>query len=279
MAKSLSSIKHLFTLLIILASTSVFAEAEDTIRFVRNIEWKETWQYPERPFRENGFFKEKSGVPVVLISIPLPENFSKKNSRISIQPEEWDAFEDTLADITPRDVSVETEHRIVHIRKKPYLEIELIPFREASHKEVKWDKLLKFSVAVSYGKTSEKPEDSLKSGALKYTQTSRLADGKWVKIGTTERGVHKISYSKLEDWGFSEPSKVQVFGNGGTMVPMANNEERPDDIPPVGCIHSGDALFFYSPGPWEWTWDKGQNLLKQKKHKYSPPAFFFLSET
>ncbi|MFO8000846.1 MAG: type IX secretion system sortase PorU, partial [Marinilabilia sp.] len=189
------------------------------------------------------------------------------------------AFEDTLADITPRDVSVEPEHRIVHIRKKPYLEIELIPFRKASHKEVKWDKLLKFSVTVSYDKTSEKPEDSLKSGALKYTQTSRLADGKWVKIGTTERGVHKISYSKLEDWGFSEPSKVQVFGNGGSMVPMANNEERPDDIPPVGCLHSGDALFFYSPGPWEWTWDKGQNLLKQKKHKYSPTAFFFLSET
>jgi len=264
-------------LMILWAVVPVMAGTQDSIRVIREIEWKNPseYQYPELPFHGNGFYENETGIPVVRISLPLPRDFSEENSEINIQPSGWRAYEDTLVDITGEDVSRPTEKRIVYIRKKPWLEIEMVPFRESTQSDAKWDKLNSFVVKINY--TPASPA-SLKSGGQTYTNSSKLSDGHWVKIGSTTRGMHKIPYTKLEEWGFSDPSSVQVFGNPGAMVPMANDKKRPDDLPAIGCLHADNALFFYSPGPWHRIWDRGKNLLKHQLHKYSPTAVFFLSE-
>ncbi|MGM0377682.1 MAG: type IX secretion system sortase PorU, partial [Bacteroidota bacterium] len=266
-------------LMIFLAALPARGSQQDSIRVEREIEWKKSseYQYPELPFHGNGFYEKQSGIPVVRISIPLPEDYSEENSEINIQPSRWSAYEDTLIDITGEDVSVPPEKRIVYIRKKPWLEIEMVPFRKSKKASTKWEKLNRFAVNINYTSTSSSP--ALKAGEQTYTSSSKLSEGNWVKIGSKTRGMHKIPYTKLEEWGFSDPSSVQVFGNPGTMVPMANDEERPDDLPAIGCLHADNALFFYSPGPWRRVWDRGKNILKHKLHKYSPTAIFFLSET
>jgi hypothetical protein len=210
------------------------------------------------------------------LSIHLPDDFSDKDYSVSIDPMTWDTYEGTLADITKEDVSSGPVYRIVHIRKEPYLEIELIPFRASAEENTKWEKLVSFSLNISYEARSA--SHRLKSNALKYATASKLADGKWVKVGTSKRGMHKIPYSTLSDWGFSEPSKVQVYGNPGAMLPMANNAPRPDDLPAIGCLHKNNALFFFSPATWQWKWDENHELFKHQKHLYSPIAFFFLSQ-
>ncbi|MFW6267735.1 MAG: type IX secretion system sortase PorU [Marinilabiliaceae bacterium] len=266
------------TLLMFLWAVVPVLAAQDSLRVVREIKWKSSseFQYPELPFHGNGFYEEESGIPVVRISIPLPENYSEENSEITIQSSQWSAYEDSLVDITGEDVSRPIGKRIVYIRKKPWLEIEMVPFRKGEQSGIKWEKLNSFVVNINYTPASSAPR---KSEERTYTNSSKLSEGHWVKIGTTTRGMHKIPYSKLEEWGFSNPSSVQIFGNPGAMVPMANDEERPDDLPAIGCLHKDNALFFYSPGPWRRIWDREKNILKHQLHKYSPTANFFLSET
>jgi hypothetical protein len=211
----------------------------------------------------------------------LPEDFSKKNQKIeeiSIIPIRWEAAHDNnyLTDITEDDVAENFTYRIVTIRKKAFLEVEIIPFRKQTNQSEKWEKLLRFSIEISF---SDSSPVKLKSDATRYTASSNLSSGSWVKIGSKKRGIHKISYSALQSWGFTNPSKVQVYGNGGTMIPMDNSENRPDDLPAIGCLHSNEAIYFYSPGTWNWHFDQSNEMFNFERHKYTQMAFFFLSET
>ena len=45
-----------------------------------------------------------------------------------------------------------------------------------------------------------------------YAEHSVLSSGKWYKISVTQSGIHEISYSQLKNWGFSDPSRVRIYG-------------------------------------------------------------------
>ncbi len=112
-----------------------------------------------------------------------------------------------------------------------------------------------------------------------YIQRSVLADGKWVKISINESGIHKIPYSSLKSWGFSNPSKVQVFGYGGVMVPNDNRLYRPDDLPKVAIWHHNDNIYFYGQGRDMFVWDEWYEFFNNVRHIYEEKAYYFLSET
>ena len=248
--------------------------------FFETIRWNPQASHPELPFHGTGYFDENSGIPVYRTSFPLPEDFVAGTSVIKqlvLQPLRWkSSIEDQyLTDISSEDLADSLTYRVVTIQKKAFLEIETIPYRKSFNQEDSWEQLIQFSVNLTY---SPQSSHSLKATTSRYTRQSRLASGSWIKIGTRERGIHKIPYSTLQSWGFSNPSRVQVFGNGGAMVPMQNSDDRPDDLPALACLHSNDALFFYSAGTWRWHYDSSNNIFNYEKHKFSPMAFFFLSE-
>ena len=45
-----------------------------------------------------------------------------------------------------------------------------------------------------------------------YSDTSRLATGHWVKVAVSESGIYQITSSDASKWGFSDLSRVRVFG-------------------------------------------------------------------
>ena len=61
-----------------------------------------------------------------------------------------------------------------------------------------------------------------------YATESALKDGHWVKISVSETGMHLISNSNLQKWGFSDPSKVHVYGYGGKRHPARHNSSNND---------------------------------------------------
>lgn len=83
-----------------------------------------------------------------------------------------------------------------------------------------------------------------------FATSSKLAAGRWVKIRITEPGMQQITYDQLRQWGFSDPSKVYVFGFS-TINLASNNftDDLPDDLPAVK-IHRvpGEKIVFYSEG-------------------------------
>lgn len=82
-----------------------------------------------------------------------------------------------------------------------------------------------------------------------YTSGSVLAQGHWVKISVTETGVHFIPASSLRSWGFSDPSKVKVYGYGG--APISNTLSKAnyvDDLPQVQSHATASGVYFYAVG-------------------------------
>ena len=47
-----------------------------------------------------------------------------------------------------------------------------------------------------------------------YAEKSRLAEGNWVKISVDASGVYLLTNTQLRQMGFSDPSKVKIFGYG-----------------------------------------------------------------
>lgn len=280
MAKRSDITIFLFVLSALFLSGSVNSEKIDKTIFVENILWKAMAEYPELPFSGNGFYNEESGVPVYRTTFPLPDDFSSQEvniENVNFIPHQWKSVSGSnyLTDVTNNDVGDNFTCRIVTIRKKAFLEVEVIPYRKTGEQQENWEQLLQFSVELKF---SAKNDSKLKSSSSRYADRSILASGNWVKIGSNERGIHKIPYATLQSWGFPEPSKVQIYGNGGAMIPMSNSEDRPDDLPAMACLHTNDALFFYSPGTWRWNYDTNTGFFNFEKHKFSQMAFFFLSD-
>ena len=78
-----------------------------------------------------------------------------------------------------------------------------------------------------------------------YTSESVLMTGKWVKIKVRNTGMHQITDEQLREMGFSDPSKVAVYGYSG--LAFADNRlssDIPDDLPPVPVArHNGKLIF------------------------------------
>jgi len=76
---------------------------------------------------------------------------------------------------------------------------------------------------------------------------SVLASGHWVKIKVGEHGIHQITPAELADWGFDDPSKITVYGYGGTLA-LDNRFEAsvPDDLTQIPSVRTSDGrILFY----------------------------------
>ena len=114
-----------------------------------------------------------------------------------------------------------------------------------------------------------------------WKTSSVLKQGKWLKIAISERGIVKIPHSKLISWGFTDPTKVNVFGSGGVILSEDPGEINYDDLEQSAVWHDKnngtDCLFFYAPGTTEWTLDATNKIFKHRLDDYSTKGYFFLS--
>ena len=95
-----------------------------------------------------------------------------------------------------------------------------------------------------------------------YAEQSRLAQGKWVKIKVSESGVYKITQSDARKWGFSDISKLRIYGYGGAPIPeVLTRSAYVDDVPQVQVLRDKNAIYFYAQGPI--TWKAGRNITYQ----------------
>lgn len=112
-----------------------------------------------------------------------------------------------------------------------------------------------------------------------YTSTSRLASGKWIKIAIPKSGVYHITASDLRSWGFSDATKVHVYGYGGATMPiLLTKSTYKDDLPPVQQISDNSGITFYAVGPEEYTRAVTGRYV-QSTNIYDTQGYYFLSDT
>lgn len=110
-----------------------------------------------------------------------------------------------------------------------------------------------------------------------YASSSVLAEGNWVKISVSQSGMHLITVSDLKSWGFSDPSKVRVYGYGGERLPDRLTESTYiDDLPAVPSVVTTRGLMFYAKGPVAWSYDGVRYI--HSLNPYSTVGYYFLSD-
>lgn len=114
-----------------------------------------------------------------------------------------------------------------------------------------------------------------------YAASSRLASGKWVKVGVSTTGIQFISAANLRKMGFADPTKVRAFGFGGRELPMTLTENQPDDLPTAPCIATSKGLYFfaYNNVRWDYAGNLGRTPFTHVGHSYADESWYFLSDS
>ncbi|MDN4164704.1 type IX secretion system sortase PorU [Cytophagales bacterium LB-30] len=116
-----------------------------------------------------------------------------------------------------------------------------------------------------------------------------LRNGTWYKVGITEEGMYKIDAELLRQLGVNvstvNPTRLQVYGNGGQMLPQPNALARPVDLLEVSTQFVGNTdatwqdneyLLFFAPGPHTLRYDADANRYEYQQNIYSDTSYYFL---
>jgi hypothetical protein len=143
------------------------------------------------------------------------------------------------------------------------------------------------SFDISY-QTSNSQNKLTKKSSVK---NSVLASGEWFKFTIDTTGVFKLDRSFLQSLGMDlkgvNPKNIQIYGNGGAMLPFQNSDFRYDGLQQNaifikgendGSFDANDYILFYARGPNKWI--NNNNNLATLKHEYnifSNEAYYFIT--
>ena len=130
----------------------------------------------------------------------------------------------------------------------------------------------------------------LTQNAIGQVSSSVLASGNWYKFSVDTTGVFKIDKNLLQEIGVSttelNPKNIQIFGNGGTLLPVLNSAFRNEDLQENaiyiegeadGTFDANDFILFYAKGPHDWEIQKGSKTAKHRQNIYSDKAYYFIT--
>jgi hypothetical protein len=184
--------------------------------------------------------------------------------------------------------SIGNEFRVevesVQSDKKNNQVVTVFPFRKANGRI---ERLLSFEVL---GSTSF---NEIKKNNYTYSAHSVLAEGDIYKIAVAKDGVYKIDRSFLESLGISvsglDPNTINIYGNGGALLPEKNFVDKADDLvknaihiqgESDGVFNANDYILFYGKGPDTWTLAQDDGIGRKRwfhnKHYYSDSAYYFI---
>ena len=119
---------------------------------------------------------------------------------------------------------------------------------------------------------------------------SVLAVGDWYKFSIDTTGVFKIDKSLLEKIGINtnglNPKNIQIFGNGGHLLPVLNSDFRNEDLKENAIFIEGEAdgsfdakdfILFYAKGPHDWVINTTAKTASHRQNIYSDKAYYFIT--
>ena len=227
--------------------------------------------------------KIDSMLPCFAWSSPLSGNFADSVYTVTIDYPEFRDMSDTdirryrriASDSLPNLPVVNTA--ITFDRKKPSLGVSFIPL---VYRNGKYQKLVSFKLTVSAralpkGRRTSAAAPSLVAASERYAASSVLASGDWAKIRVASTGFYQLTDDLIRKAGFSDPSKVKVYGYGGNLQPEVLTGDYlidTDDLKEVPTCTVNGKRIFYAVGPVSWN---SQNV--RVRNPYSDYGYYFLT--
>lgn len=82
----------------------------------------------------------------------------------------------------------------------------------------------------------------------------------------------------MSGWGFSDISKVKIFGYGGAMISEIMGNGYIDDLPQVPVMRSGNRILFYAQSNVSWTETSGKIRFQQQQNPYATAGYYFITD-
>ena len=224
--------------------------------------------------------------PLFTYSVPLYGAWQDSLYTVSIEYPEYlemseaDAARYAATGAGPLPAVPEVTARVVVERKRGRLEVAFVPL--ALH-EGRPAKLVSFMLDVKSA-PKQRSAAAPKAGeadtpAGRYAAHSVLATGTWAKIRVPETGVYEITSTLIRRAGFSDMSRVKVYGYGGALQQEVLDGEylaSHDDLKEVPtCTVDGHRLF-YAVGPVTWS---SNDADKRTRNPYSDYGYYFITES
>lgn len=113
-----------------------------------------------------------------------------------------------------------------------------------------------------------------------YAASSRLAEGRWVRVKTSHAGMNLVTDADLRKLGFTDPQKVHVYGLGGRQLRYGLDESNHDDLPLLPSVRTSKGIVFFATDHYSWTiLNTGASTpYLHTIHEYSDDTYYFLSD-
>ena len=178
--------------------------------------------------------------------------------------------------------TLQVDFRFSVARNQKFAILKLVPL---VYDGVVLKRVVSFDLSYSFSSVIEK------NTAASSVKNAILASGTWYKFAVDTTGVFKIDKAFLEKLGVNvaniNPKNIQIFGNGGAMLPFLNGDFRYDDLQENAIFVQGendnrfdtnDYILFYARGPHKWL--KTANNFAGLKHQnniFSDKSYYFLT--
>ncbi|MCD4735748.1 MAG: type IX secretion system sortase PorU [Bacteroidales bacterium] len=277
----------LIVLFVFVGYGSVSASEKSTEKVV--IEWNSLYEdYETGAFLTfNGSIAEGyTGLPMYSKIYSIPEGNCLRNVQVVNTvfeyciPPEIDLLRKYETIGNELDVNFETSF----VRKKPFVSINFVPLRISPVSGLP-EKLVSFDLIIELSESV----DFVNGNSRSYVENSVLGSGNWYKISLENSGIHKITYDDFVSFGIDpaniDPQTIQLFGNGGQMLPEANSLPRIDDLIENSIIVYGgedgkfdpdDYILFFGESPHKWDYIP-LGYFSYSVNYYSDKTCYFLT--
>ena len=216
----------------------------------------------------------ESSFPLYQEKIRLPQNVSQVEVDIDVL--ETSSLLSSEKNLLQTEVpNTKLSWSISYERKIPYLIFTYIPIYDGA-------KVNRFKYSVNL--TCQEPDIKHINNSI----NSVLSSGDWYKIKLSNDGLYKIDAGFLSDIGVNiseiDPRKIQIYGNGGAMLPEYNDSFRYDDLVenPIrvvgeedGSFDQNDLIVFYGESPHRWDLNS-DNYFEHVQNIYDNNNYYFL---
>ena len=178
----------------------------------------------------------------------------------------------------PLPVLPEVTQHVSVARKQGLLDVSFVPL---VYRNGRYRKLVSFMLKVE---ATEKTAPSSRAGTRdddepsRYVGHSVLQTGTWVKIRVPATGFYQLSNELIKKCGFSDPSKVKIYGYGGALQPECLTGDylmESDDLTEVPTCTIGNQRVFHAIGPVNW---EAPDATARVRNTYSDYGYYFLTE-
>jgi hypothetical protein len=281
---------NILIICVLIFSSSSFSQLRETLVLTKKLQWNDSassisFDSEELMFEESMPAEGFGGLPSIVHRQPL-KSFGRIVS-VSIQATSTEPIRKALDNNSIQFVKNDWQYEasITDARGEPFLVLQVLPLRISSQSI---EKLVEGEISIEWER-SAKP--NIKS--INFASQSALSEGTWYKIAISRDGVYKIDKNTFDQLGINissvSPQSINVYGNGGQLLPADNSIARYDDLQKCAIHFQGeednifqdnDYILFYGKGPdtWTKTYNPNDNIShwSHEKHYYSDSAYYFI---